>query len=96
MRSGHNAPMSPERSAQESIAALLASPPDLPALSALNELRTALSTDPATPVLLTAPPGTGKTTMVPPQVALACARTPAPGRVVVTQPRHVAARAAGN
>ena len=94
MRSGHNAPMSPERSAQESIAALLASPPDLPALSALSELRTALSTDPATPVLLTAPPGTGKTTMVPPQVALACARTPAPGRVVVTQPRRVAARAA--
>ena len=45
-------------------------------------------------VLLTAPPGTGKTTMVPPQVALACARTPAPGRVVVTQPRRVAARAA--
>ncbi|MDE0777358.1 MAG: ATP-dependent helicase HrpB, partial [Nocardioides sp.] len=36
-----------------------------------------------------APPGSGKTTLVPPAVALAVA-----GRVVVTQPRRIAARAA--
>lgn len=42
-----------------------------------------------------APPGTGKTTLVPPLLAnhLAALTSP-PGRVVVTQPRRVAARAA--
>ncbi|AUZ34686.1 ATP-dependent helicase HrpB [Arthrobacter sp. PGP41] len=42
-----------------------------------------------------APPGTGKTTLVPPLLAnLLAAATSQPGRVVVTQPRRVAARAA--
>ncbi|WP_416377049.1 ATP-dependent RNA helicase [Arthrobacter sp. CDRTa11] len=42
-----------------------------------------------------APPGTGKTTLVPPLLAnLAAEGSPAPARVVVTQPRRVAARAA--
>ncbi|WP_460752690.1 ATP-dependent helicase HrpB [Myceligenerans cantabricum] len=40
-------------------------------------------------VVVTAPPGTGKTTFVPPLVA-----NEVPGRVVVTQPRRVAVRAA--
>ena len=39
--------------------------------------------------VIEAPPGTGKTTFVPPLVANRCA-----GRVIVTQPRRVAARAA--
>lgn len=42
-----------------------------------------------TTVVLQAPPGTGKTTFVPPLVANASS-----GRVIVTQPRRVAARAA--
>ena len=44
-----------------------------------------------------APPGTGKTTLVPPAVANAAADAAGssrPGRVVVTQPRRVAARSA--
>ncbi|MEV7997603.1 ATP-dependent helicase HrpB [Pseudarthrobacter oxydans] len=46
-----------------------------------------------------APPGTGKTTLVPPLLANLVARPPAgapaaPRRIVVTQPRRVAARAA--
>ena len=92
------------------IRALLASPPDLPVVEVLPELRERLSpgpsaSDDAGPCLvLTAPPGTGKTTLVPPLLAdvLAdvAASTPQhtpehrPGRVVVTQPRRIAARAA--
>ncbi|RLP07548.1 ATP-dependent helicase HrpB [Propionibacterium australiense] len=47
-------------------------------------------------IVVTAPPGSGKTTVVPAIVANALeARDPArPGRVVVTQPRRMAARAA--
>ena len=54
-------------------------------------------------LVLTAPPGTGKTTLVPPlladvltNVAAAPQRTRerGPGRIVVTQPRRIAARAA--
>ncbi|MCC3298937.1 ATP-dependent helicase HrpB [Arthrobacter caoxuetaonis] len=41
-----------------------------------------------------APPGTGKTTLVPPLAANLAARTEGPRRVVVTQPRRVAARTA--
>lgn len=41
--------------------------------------------------MIEAPPGTGKTTIVPPAVA-----NLVPGRVVVTQPRRVAARAAAD
>lgn len=54
---------------------------------AVEELSAALDT--SSSVVVTAPPGTGKTTLVPPLLA---SRTP--GRVVVTQPRRVAARAA--
>ena len=92
------------------IRALLASPPDLPVVEVLPELRERLSPGPSASddagacLVLTAPPGTGKTTLVPPVLAdvLAdvAASTPQhtpehrPGRVVVTQPRRIAARAA--
>ncbi|MBE6474711.1 MAG: ATP-dependent helicase HrpB [Actinomyces succiniciruminis] len=48
-------------------------------------------------VVVTAPPGTGKTTLVPLLVADVLTHpdaVPSPGRVIVTQPRRVAARAA--
>lgn len=45
-------------------------------------------------VVVQAPPGTGKTTLMPPLVANLVAGAGVPGRVVVTQPRRVAARAA--
>ena len=94
------------------IRALLASPPDLPVVEVLPELRERLSLDPSASddagagacLVLTAPPGTGKTTLVPPLLADVLTgtadstpqRTPErrPGRVVVTQPRRIAARAA--
>lgn len=45
--------------------------------------------------VIQAPPGTGKTTLVPPLVAnLVLGRGPGAGRVLVTQPRRVAARSA--
>ncbi|MEE2523010.1 ATP-dependent helicase HrpB [Pseudarthrobacter sp. J75] len=53
---------------------------------------------PSAAVVVQAPPGTGKTTLVPPLLANVTAQTAAakagPHRVVVTQPRRVAARAA--
>ena len=55
--------------------------------AAVDELSDALTR--ASQVVISAPPGTGKTTLVPPVLAN---RTP--GRIVVTQPRRVAARAA--
>ncbi|WP_308492503.1 ATP-dependent helicase HrpB [Microbacterium terrisoli] len=55
--------------------------------SALRELNAALNANPS--VVVSAPPGTGKTTLVPPLLA---GRTR--GRVIVTQPRRVAVRAA--
>ncbi|MFD5224494.1 ATP-dependent helicase HrpB [Microbacterium sp. NPDC058342] len=55
--------------------------------SALDDLGTAL--DASRGVVVTSPPGTGKTTLVPPMLASRSA-----GRVIVTQPRRVAARAA--
>ena len=94
------------------IRALLASPPDLPVVEVLPELRELLSAAPSASddagagacLVLTAPPGTGKTTLVPPLLAdvltdvLADAPQRAqerrPGSVVVTQPRRIAARAA--
>ena len=94
------------------IRALLASPPDLPVVEVLPELRDRLSPSPSASddagagacLVLTAPPGTGKTTLVPPLLADVLANAPAdapqraqerrPGRVVVTQPRRIAARAA--
>lgn len=94
------------------IRALLASPPDLPVVEVLPELRELLSVAPSASddagagacVVLTAPPGTGKTTLVPPLLADVLTDVPAdapqraqerrPGRVIVTQPRRIAARAA--
>ncbi|MGH3690058.1 MAG: ATP-dependent helicase HrpB [Microbacterium sp.] len=55
--------------------------------AALDELSAALDTSAS--VVVTAPPGTGKTTLVPPLIASRCT-----GRVIVTQPRRIAARAA--
>ncbi|WHP61236.1 ATP-dependent helicase HrpB [Arthrobacter sp. KFRI-F3372] len=80
---------------------------DLPAIGAglpfagsLGALAEALG-DGATggTAVVQAPPGTGKTTLVPPFLANLVARPPAgtpaaPRRIVVTQPRRVAARAA--
>lgn len=69
------------------IGRLLAGPPDLPVVAGLADLTAALRDRGV--VVVQAPPGTGKTTLVPPAVA-----TLGPGRVVVTQPRRIAARAA--
>lgn len=66
---------------------LLAAPPDLPVRAGLDEVRAALTARGA--AVVQAPPGSGKTTLVPPAVAGLGA-----GRVVVTQPRRIAARAA--
>jgi ATP-dependent helicase HrpB len=68
---------------------LLGSPPDLPVLGGLPALTAALGTYGV--AVVQAPPGTGKTTLVPPAVA---AMLSGDGRVVVTQPRRIAARAA--
>lgn len=94
-----------DSTAPDPIARLLASPPDLPVVVGLPRLRTLLAgagtgaAGPAPAVVVTAPPGTGKTTLVPPLVADVVARllpdgAGQPRRVVVTQPRRVAARAA--
>ncbi|MCM0618678.1 ATP-dependent helicase HrpB [Nocardioides bruguierae] len=71
----------------DALARLLADPPDLPVAGGLGRLRAALGESGS--AVVTAPPGSGKTTLVPPAVAL-----DVPGRVVVTQPRRIAARAA--
>ncbi|WP_216609922.1 ATP-dependent helicase HrpB [Cellulosimicrobium protaetiae] len=70
---------------------LLAAPPDLPVGRHLTDVVSAVHAVGA--VVVQAPPGTGKTTLVPPALAAALegARD---GRVVVTQPRRLAARAA--
>lgn len=67
---------------------LLADPPALPVRHGLADLDAALRRRGV--AVVQAPPGSGKTTLVPPAVALA---RPG-GRVVVTQPRRIAARAA--
>lgn len=61
--------------------------PDLPVRAALDRIVATLA-DRGTAVLV-APPGTGKTTLVP--LALAAGT---PGRVLVAEPRRLAARAA--
>lgn len=66
---------------------LLADPPDLPVRDGLGQLRAAL--EGAGAAVLQSPPGSGKTTLVPPALAAWHG-----GRVVVTQPRRIAARAA--
>ncbi len=64
--------------------------PDLPVLDALPRLRDALAKGPA--AVLVAPPGAGKTTVVP--LALLDAGWLGSGRIVVLEPRRLAARAA--
>ncbi|WP_224276019.1 ATP-dependent helicase HrpB [Nocardioides lacusdianchii] len=66
---------------------LLAAPPDLPVTAGLPALVEALRTRGV--AVVQAPPGTGKTTLVPPAVAGVVQ-----GRVIVTQPSRIAARAA--
>jgi ATP-dependent helicase HrpB len=64
--------------------------PELPVTEALPALRAALST--ASNAVLIAPPGAGKTTIVP--LALMEEAWAAEGRILVLEPRRVAARAA--
>ncbi|WP_455957078.1 ATP-dependent helicase HrpB [Actinomyces sp.] len=72
---------------------LVSHPPQLPVTRALGDIVTAAR--PGACAVVTAPPGTGKTTLLPPAVAVALAGHEASaGRVLVTQPRRVAARAA--
>lgn len=59
-----------------------------------HELQEALETQPNQPLVIQAPPGSGKTTIVPPTVAVALAKKQLTGKIIVTQPRRVAARAA--
>jgi ATP-dependent helicase HrpB len=63
----------------------------LPVASVLDDLRAALAGGTA---VVQAPPGSGKTTLVPPLVADLLHGRGGAGRVVVTQPRRVAARSA--
>ncbi|MCU4297712.1 DEAD/DEAH box helicase [Brevibacterium permense] len=62
----------------------------LPAARLIDELGLAEAT-PAPRLVVEAPPGTGKTTVVPPMIA---EHLTGPGRIIVTQPRRMAARAA--
>ena len=71
---------------------LVSHPPQLPVTRALGDI--AAATRPGGCAVVTAPPGTGKTTLLPPAVAVALAEAGTNGRVLVTQPRRVAARAA--
>ena len=72
---------------------LVSHPPQLPVTRALGDI--AAAARPGACAVVTAPPGTGKTTLLPPAVAVALAGHEASaGRVLVTQPRRVAARAA--
>lgn len=70
------------------LSALLRTPAfaSLPVVEHLDEIRAAL---PGRRVVVQAPPGTGKTTAVPPLLAAGTS-----ARVVVTQPRRIAARSA--
>ena len=71
---------------------LVSHPPQLPVTRALGDI--AAATRPGGCAVITAPPGTGKTTLLPPAVAVALGEAGASGRVLVTQPRRAAARAA--
>ncbi|NML67366.1 ATP-dependent helicase HrpB [Hymenobacter sp. RP-2-7] len=65
--------------------------PDLPVVAALPELLAALAAGPR--AVLEAPPGAGKTTVVP-LALLAAAWRPAAQKILVLEPRQLAARAA--
>ena len=65
--------------------------PDLPVVAALPELLAALETSPR--AVLEAPPGAGKTTVVP-LALLAAPWRPAEQKILVLEPRQLAARAA--
>ena len=78
---------SESRLGTDSIARLVASPPDLPVRAGFASVREALASRGV--VVVQAPPGTGKTTLIPPLVASVVS-----GKVIVTQPRRIAARAA--
>lgn len=70
---------------------------DAPVLQALDDVRESLRCGGA--AVLVSPPGTGKTTELPPALALAPFGDPksaGPGRIVVVVPRRMAARAAAN
>src|SRR5512144_2715740 len=71
----------------DSIQRLLAHPPDLPVVAGLTGVAAGIRARGT--VVVQAPPGTGKTSLVPPAVAAMV-----DGLVVVTQPRRIAARAA--
>ena len=88
----HNEPV--DSTAPDPLARLLAAPPHLPASETLPRLRELLADEPERGIVITAPPGTGKTTLVPPLVAHALTTPEDGGRVIVTQPRRIAARAA--
>ena len=64
--------------------------PDLPVTECLDEILAAVER--STPVVLKAPPGAGKTTGVPP--ALLQSGAAGDGKVLLIQPRRLAARAA--
>ena len=82
-----------EERAMPTLEELVSRPPQLPVTRALGDI--AAATRPGGSAVITAPPGTGKTTLLPPAVAVAFAQHDASvGRVLVTQPRRVAARAA--
>ncbi|MCW2852195.1 MAG: ATP-dependent helicase HrpB, partial [Nocardioides sp.] len=72
---------------EDPIARLLARPPDLPVAAGLAGVLAAVRESGV--AVVQAPPGSGKTSLVPPAIA-----SLGPGRVVVTQPRRIAARAA--
>ena len=63
---------------------------DLPVAAAARDI--AETTHPGDALVISAPPGTGKTTLVPPALAQALGAEPTQ-RVIVVQPRRVAARA---
>ncbi|WP_349930468.1 ATP-dependent helicase HrpB [Glutamicibacter mishrai] len=59
-----------------------------------EDLYKTLVEDPSGPLVIQAPPGSGKTTIVPPTVTNALEEAGLTGKIIVTQPRRVAARAA--
>ena len=78
---GHNEPV--DSTAPDPLARLLAAPPHLPASETLPRLRELLADEPERGIVITAPPGTGKTTLVPPLVAHALTTPEDGGRVIV-------------